>query len=347
MSVLLPTMKAVARDTYGSPDVLKVLQVPRPEMTDVDVLVRVAAVSVNRVDWYLLTGTPLVGRLQLGLSSPKNLQIGMDFAGTVEAVGGQVTDFQPGDEVFGVRGGAFAEYVSVNAGIALKPTHLSFEEAAAVPLAGITALQGLRDKGGLQPGQRVVINGASGGVGTFAVQIAKALGAEVTAVCSTSNVEQSRALGADHVIDYTQEDFTRSDQRYDLMFDIAGDRPWAHCRRVLMPKAKLVLVGGPANRAFGPLGHVARVLLAAMSSRRRASFFVATFNRADMETLRELLETRSLSPVIDKRYGVESIAKAVGYMGEGHARGKIVVSMSGLSTPTATPDGTSAVLKRP
>src|SRR3954453_945320 len=188
MAVELPTMKAVVRETYGAPDVLKVLEVPRPEVTDLDVLVRVAAVSVNRVDWYLVTGTPFIGRLQLGWSRPKRLQIGMDFAGTVAAVGGQVTDFQPGDEVFGVRGGAFAEYVSVSSGLALKPAHLSFEEAAAVPLAGITALQGLRDKGGLLPGQRVLINGSSGGVGTFAVQIAKALGADVTAVCSTSNV---------------------------------------------------------------------------------------------------------------------------------------------------------------
>jgi NADPH:quinone reductase-like Zn-dependent oxidoreductase len=203
----------------------------------------------------------------------------------------------------------------------------------------------LRDKGGLQPGQRVLINGASGGVGTFAVQIAKALGADVTAVCSTGNVEQARSLGADHVIDYTQEDFTRSDQRYDLMFDIAGNRPWSHCRRVLMPKATVVLVGGPANRVLGPLGHVARVLMRTMFSRRRASFLVPTFNRADMDYLRQLLEARSLSPVIDKQYGVQSIAEAVSYMGEGHARGKIVVSMSVPSTRTVAPSGTPAVLE--
>jgi NADPH:quinone reductase-like Zn-dependent oxidoreductase len=344
VGVGLPTMKALVRETYGSPDVLKVLEVPRPEMTDVDVLVRVAAVSVNRVDWYLVSGTPLVGRLQLGLSKPKNLQIGMDFAGTVEAVGGQVTDFQPGDEVFGVRGGAFAEFVSVNAGIALKPAHLSFEEAAAVPLAGITALQGLRDKGGLRPGHRVLINGASGGVGTFAVQIAKTLGAEVTAVCSTENLDQARSLGADHVIDYTREDFSRSDQRYDLMFDIAGNRPWSHCRRVLMPKATVVLVGGPANRVLGPLGHVAKVLLGSISSRRRTTFLVPTYNRVDMDHLRKLLEARSLSPIIDKQYGAQSIAEAVSYMGEGHARGKIVVSMSVPSTPTVAP---AAVPKGP
>jgi NADPH:quinone reductase-like Zn-dependent oxidoreductase len=347
MSVRLSTMKAVVRDAYGGPEVLRLLEVPRPEMTDVDVLVRVAAVSVNRVDWYLVTGTPYLGRLQLGLSRPKRLQIGMDFAGTVEAVGGKVTDFQPGDEVFGGRGGAFAEYVSVEAAIALKPAHLSFEEAAAVPLAGITALQGLRDKGGLQPGQRVLINGASGGVGTFAVQIAKELGADVTAVCSTRNVEQARSLGADHVIDYTREDFTRSDQRYDLMFDNAGSRPWSHCRRVLMPKATVVLVGGHANRVLGPLGHVAKVRLAALSSQRRTTFLLATYNRADMEYLRQLLEARSLSPVIDRQYGLQSIAEAVGYMGEGHARGKIVVSMSMPSTPTVAPGGTSAVLRGP
>jgi NADPH:quinone reductase-like Zn-dependent oxidoreductase len=345
MTVGLPGMKAVVRDAYGGPEVLNVQQTPKPELTDVDILVRVAAVSVNRVDWYLITGTPYVGRLQLGLSRPKRLQIGMDFAGTVEAVGGQVTDFRPGDEVFGVRGGAFAEFVSVEAGLALKPAGLSFEEAAAVPLAGITALQGLRDKGGLRPGQRVLINGASGGVGTFAVQIAKALGADVTAVCSTGNVELARSLGADHVIDYSREDFTRGDQRYDVLFDIAGNRPWSHCRRVLTPKANVVLVGGPANRVLGPLGHVARVRLAAMASQRRTTFFVPTFNRADMDCLRQLLEARSVSPVIDKRYGLQSIAEAVGYMGEGHARGKIVVTMSVDSTPTVEPDGRSALLK--
>jgi NADPH:quinone reductase-like Zn-dependent oxidoreductase len=321
------TMKAIVRSAYGSPDVLELQDVEKPDLTDDGVLVRVRAASVNRVDWYALTGRPWIARPLTGLRRPKSPLIGADFAGTVEAVGGDVAQFRPGDEVFG-RGGAFAEYVCAGSAVALKPDNLTFEEAAAVPLAALTALQGLRDHGQIQPGQKVLINGASGGVGTFAVQIAKALGAEVTAVCSTRNVDRVRSLGADHVVDYTRDDFTRSDQRYDLLFDNAGSRSWSACRRVLEQHATVVLVGGPkANRLIGPLGHVVKVKLAALPGRRKAVFFIANLNQPDMAVLRELLEAGKMTPVIDRRYELSEAADALRYMGEGHSQGKIVITV--------------------
>lgn len=319
-------MRAVVRDSYGGPEVLRLTDIDKPDVGAREVLVRVAAVSLNRADWYTVTG-PYVGRPQSGLRKPKSRQLGVDFAGTVEAVGTDVAGFRAGDEVFGGQSGALADYVAVQIGVALKPAHLTFEEAAAAPMAGITALQGLRDKGNLQPGQHVLINGASGGVGTFAVQIAKALGAEVTAVCSTRNVETARSIGADHVVDYTAADFTRSDQRYELIFDVAGNKPWSHCKRVLTPKGTIVLVGGPQNRVIGPLGHVAGVLVAALPSHRRAVFFVASFNQSDMEDLRHLLEAGTVTPVVERRYDFEDVADALGYLGQGHAQGKVVVSL--------------------
>jgi NADPH:quinone reductase-like Zn-dependent oxidoreductase len=321
-------MKAIVRDTYGAPEVLKVGEVEKPELTDDRVLVRVHAASVARGDWYSLTGL-YIGRAEMGLRKPKSRLVGGDFAGTVEAVGRDVTEFQPGDEVFGARSGALAEYACARtSAIALKPAHVTFEEASAVPTSAITALQGLRDKGKLQPGQRVLINGASGGVGTFAVQIAKALGAEVTAVCSTRNVDLVRSLGADHVIDYTCEDFTRSAERYDLMFDNAGSRSWSECKRVLAPNARVVLVGGQmGGRVLGPLGHVIKSKLAAMFGSRKAVFFVAKFNSADMQVLRELLEAGKVTPVIDRRYPLSEVADAFRYLGEGHAQGKIVITI--------------------
>jgi NADPH:quinone reductase-like Zn-dependent oxidoreductase len=327
-AVQASTMKAIVRDTYGSPDVLELREIEQPALTDERVLVRVHAASVNRGDWYGLTGLYLA-RPETGLRKPKSRLIGSDFAGTVEAVGADVTEFRPGDEVFGGGSGVFAEYVSARArSVALKPAHLTFEEAAAVPVAALTALQGLRDRGQIQPGQKVLINGASGGVGTFAVQIAKALGAEVTAVCSTRNVDVVRSIGADHVVDYAREDFTRSDQRYDLMFDNAGSRSWLECKRVLNPHATVVLVGGQmGNRLFGPLGHVVRMRLAALGSGRKLVFFVAKFNKADMEVLRELLEARKMTSVIDKQYELSETADAFRYMGEGHAQGKVVITV--------------------
>ena len=323
-------MKAAVRDRYGSPEVVEVREVEKPVPTEDEVLVRVRAVSVNLADWYAVTGRPYVGRTQMGLRKPKSDRLGVDYAGTVEAVGRDVMELQPGDEVFGGRDGAYAEYVCARAdrAIVLKPANVTFEQAAAVPIAAITALQGLRDKGQVQPGQKVLINGASGGVGTFAVQIAKALEAEVTAVCSTGNVDTARSLGADHVVDYTQEDFTRRDERYDLMLDIAGSRSWSQCKRILKPQARLVIVGGPkTNRLLGPLGHLVRVRLAALGNSRTVIFFIAKLDKPDMEVLRELLERGKVTPVVDRTYELSEIADAFRYIGEGHARAKIVLTM--------------------
>ena len=320
-------MRAIVGDRYGSPDVLELREIDKPDPTDDEVLVRVRAASLNPADWYGVTGRPYVARALMGLRKPKSNSVGADIAGTVEAVGKNVTQFRPGDEVFG-RSKAFAEYVCVGEAVAPKPANLTFEEAASVPVAGITALQGLRDKGQLQPGQKVLINGASGGVGTFAVQIAKALGADVTGVCSTRNVDLVRSLGADHVIDYTEEDFTRSDRRYDLLLDVAGSRSWRACRRVLKPQATLVIVGAPkGSRLLGPLGHIASVRLAALRSSRTVVFFIAKLNKADLEVLRALLEAGKVTPVVDKRYELSETADAFRYLGDGHARGKIVVTL--------------------
>jgi NADPH:quinone reductase-like Zn-dependent oxidoreductase len=323
-------MKAIVREKYGSPDVLRLQEVEQPEIEDDGVLVRVRAASVNRLDWYDVTGTPWIARPMTGLRRSKSRLIGVDFAGTVEAVGKDVTDLQPGDDVFGGRSGdngSFAEYVPAQKGIARKPANVTFEEAAAVPLAALTALQGLRDHGQLQPGQKVLVNGAAGGVGTFAVQIAKALAAEVTAVCSTRNVEQTRALGAERVIDYTRDDFTRSGGGHDVILDVAGSKSWSQCRRVLNPRATLVIVGGPKSRLLGPLGHIARVRLAALRGTQKAVFFIAKWNRADMDVLRELLESGNVKPVVERRYELGEVANAVRYMGEGHAQGKIVINV--------------------
>jgi NADPH:quinone reductase-like Zn-dependent oxidoreductase len=320
-------VKAITRTSYGLPDVLRIDEVARPEPEPDGVFVRVRAASVNRLDWYDVTGRPWVARPMTGLRGPKSPPVGGDFAGTVEAVGADVTDLEPGDDVFGVASGSFAEYGGAKKAVAPKPANVSFEEAAAVPVAGLTALQGLRDHGRLQPGQRVLVNGASGGVGTFAVQIAKALGAEVTAVCSTRNVEQARSLGADYVIDYTQDDFTKSGRRYDLMLDIAGSKPWRHCTRVLRPNARLVIIGGEGNPLIGPLGHIAATWLAALPGKRKATFFVANLNRPDLAFLGELLESGRVKPVIEKRYELAEVPDALRYMGEGHARGKLVITI--------------------
>ena len=323
------TMKAIVRDKYGPPDGVELQEVEKPEVTDAGLLVRVRAASVNRVDWYDVTGTPWIARPMTGLRGPESRFTGRDFAGTVEAVGNRVTDLRPGDEVFGGKkgGGSFAEYIGVPADVARKPPGLTFEEAAAVPVAALTALQGLRDHGQLQPGQKVLVNGASGGVGTFAVQIAKALGAEVTGVCSTRNVEQARSLGADHVIDYTAEDFTRTGQRYDLILDIAGSKSWSQCRRVLNPNAILVIVGAEGSRLMGPLGHIAKMRLGALRGSQKAVFFVANFNEPDLAVLSDLLETGKVKPVVERRYELVEAADALRYMGEGHARGKIVIGV--------------------
>jgi NADPH:quinone reductase-like Zn-dependent oxidoreductase len=332
------TMRAIVRERFGSLDRLELRTVGRPALADDGVLVRVRASSVNPVDRYEATGTPWVVRPTMGLFRPKSRLIGSDFAGTVEAVGADVADLHPGDEVYGDGSGSFAEYVFARTAVVRKPTNLTFEQAAAVPVAGLTALQGLRDHGRLRSGQSVLINGASGGVGTFAVQIAKALGAEVTAVCSTRNVDQARALGADVVVDYTRDDFTRTGRRYDLILDIAGSRRWSDCRRVLHSEGAVVLAGASSRRsaALGPLGHIARMRVASIRGGPKVVFFIAKPNKSDLEVLREMLESGRVTPVIERTYDLSETGAALRLLGEGHARGKLVITVSD-ETPSAGP----------
>lgn len=324
-------MLAVVYRKYGSPDVLEMRDLPKPVPADDELLVKVAAASVNPADWHGFTGKPYLARMGKGWRTPKAGRVGVDFAGTVEAVGKDVTDFRPGDEVFGGRDGALAEYVCVRAhrAVAPKPANVSFEHAASVAIAATTALQALRDKGGMRPGYKVLINGASGGVGTFAVQIAKAFGAEeVTAVCSTRHVDIVASIGADHVVDYTREDFARGGRRYDLAIHNAGSRPWSTYQRVLTPTAPLVFTGGPKkNRLYGPFGYMLRTRLRASLNGRKVAIFIANLDKANMEALAELLETGKVVPVIDRRYKFSEVADAFRYLGEGHAQGKIVVTM--------------------
>jgi NADPH:quinone reductase-like Zn-dependent oxidoreductase len=321
-------MKAIVHERYGRPDVLELREVDVPVVEDDQVLVRVHASSVNPVEWYGVTG-PYFARFGEGMRRPKNPAVGADLAGRVEAVGRDVKDFQPGDEVFGTGAGAWAEYAPARAArLAPKPANLSFEEAAAVPVAGLTALQALRDKGQIEPGQKVLINGASGGVGTFAVQIAKSLGADVTAVCSTANVDQAGSLGADRVVDYTQEDFTQLAERHDLMLDIAGSRSFFDFRRVLTPEATVVLVGGRMTyRGLGPLPHLAGTLLKSRGRSQTVKFFVAKVTSEDLVFLGELLAAGKVKPLIDRRYELSQAPDALGYLGEGHARGKVVITV--------------------
>ena len=319
-------MKTIVCNKYG---VLELQEIERPNLADDGVLVRVRATSINPADWYAMKGRPYIARPMMGLRTPKEKKMRIDFAGTVEAVGKQVTQFRIGNEVFG-RSAEFAEYVCIreDEAVALKPAKVTFEEAAAVPVAALTALQGLRDHGQIQPGQHVLINGASGGVGTFAVQIAKALGAEVTGVCSTGNVDLALSLGADHVIDYTRQDFTRSDRRYDLMLDIAGSKSWSEARRVLTPQAVLVIIGASKGSALmGPLSHIIKVRLAASVSRQKAIFFIAKLNKAELLYLGALLESGKVKSIIDRRYELSDIGEAFRYLGEGHAQGKIVLNL--------------------
>ncbi len=321
-------MKAIVHVRYGRPSALEVRDdVDQPVIEDDQVLVRVVASSVNPVEWYGVTG-PYFARIGNGLRKPKSTAVGADLAGRVEAVGRDVTEFRPGDEVFGSSGHSWAEYAPARAErLAPKPANVSFEEAAAVPVAGLTALQALRDKGNVQPGQKVLINGASGGVGTFAVQLAKSFGAEVTAVCSTGNVEQARSLGADRVVDYKQEDFTKLDVRHDLMLDIAGNRSFLACRRVLTPEATVVLVGGKMTyRGLGPLPHLAGTILKSRFRSQKVSFFVAKITREDLAFMGELLEAGTVRSVIDRTYPLSEAPEALAYLGEGHARGKVVIT---------------------
>jgi NADPH:quinone reductase-like Zn-dependent oxidoreductase len=283
---------------------------------------------VNPVEWYGMTGL-FIARLGGGLFRPKDIRLGVDYSGIVETVGKNVTDFKPGDEVYGARSGAFAEYVCVKNHIYAKPANITFEQAGSVGVAAMTALQGLRDHGKLQAGQKVLINGASGGVGTYAVQIAKALGAEVSAVCSPRNVELVRSLGADHVIDYTKEDFTRNGQRYDLLLDIAGSRPWREVRRVLQPDAHYVIVGAPkGNKVIGPLGFIIKTRLSALRASQTIVFFVAKFEREDFLLLNDWFASGKVKPFVEKTYPLKKIADAMHHLGTGHAKGKIVVTIN-------------------
>ncbi len=322
-------MKAIVYRCYGSPDVLEFEDVEKPTPADDEVLVKVHAAAVNPLDWHYMRGSPYIMRLGVGLGAPTRTSMGVDFAGTVEAVGSNVKRFKPGDEVFGGRSGAFAEYVTVreDRALALKPANMTFEQAASVPIAGITALQALRDKGQLKPGQKVLINGASGGVGTFAVQIAKSYGAEVTGVCSTRNVEMVRSIGADHVIDYTQEDYTKSGQHYDLIIDNVGNHSLLANRRVLNPDGIFVIIGGPKGNWLAPLMNPIKALMLSPFVGQEFVMILAKLDKDDLAILGDLMQAGKVTPVIDRRYRLSEVPAAIRYSEEGHARGKIVIDL--------------------
>ncbi len=319
-------MKAIVYHNYGSPDVLKCEEIEKPTPGDDEVLIKVRAASLNALDWRLMRGKPLFVRLAIGgLRKPKITRPGRDVAGQVEAVGRNATQLKPGDEVFGACLGACAEYVCViEDNLALKPANISFEDAAAVPVAALTALQGLRDKGRIQPGQKVLVDGASGGVGTFAVQIAKSFGAEVTAVCSTRNVETARSIGADHVIDYTREDFTQSGQRYDLILAANAYHSIFDYKRALSPKGIYVIAGGGGVQMLQSM--ILGPLLSLIGS-KKMRFFMAKVSQKDLVLLSDLLATGKVVPVIDRRYPLSDAAEALRYLEEGHARGKVVITL--------------------
>ena len=322
-------MKAITYRCYGSPDILNYEDVEKPVPADDEVLVRIHAAAVNPLDWHYMRGSPYLMRLSSGLGAPDDTGLGVDFAGTVEAVGKNVSTFKPGDEVFGGAGGAFAEFVSVRAdrALVLKPAAVTFEQAASVPVAAITALQALRDKGKLKPGQKVLINGASGGVGTFAVQIAKALGAEVTGVCSTRNLEMVRSIGADHVIDYKREDYTQSGQRYDLIVDMVGNHSLLANRQALKPEGRFIIVGGPKGDWLGPLVAPVKAMLLSPFVGQELVMFVAKIRREDLATLADLMQSGQVTPVIDRRFSLSQVPEAIRYSEEGRARGKIVINV--------------------
>ncbi len=318
-------MQAIVINAYGSPDVVELKQVTRPAIKDNEVLVRVHAASLNAGDVFALRGSPWLIRLTIGLNKPNNYILGWDMAGCVEAVGSRVTRFKPGDEVFGAGKSTLAEYACVTEDkLALKSANLTFEQAAAVPTAAVTALLGLRDAGKIQPGQKVLINGASGGVGTFAVQIAKAFGAEVTGVCSTRNVELVRSLGADHVVDYTCEDFTHNGQRYDLILDNVASRSFADLRRALTPQGKVIPNSGHAG-----MGYVFKAIALSVVKRQHGSMYVAVPNSQTLSTLKDLSESGKVTPVIDRAYPLSETPAAFWYLEKEHARGKVVIRITG------------------
>ncbi len=323
-------MKATVYHEYGSPEVLRLEEVEAPTPSDDQVLLRVRAASVNPYDWHLLTGLPYIARPQFGFFKPRVNAPGIDVAGQVEAVGEKVTRFHPGDDGFGAVGaGAFAEYVCVSEDLLVsKPARLTFEQAAAVPCAALTALQGLRDHGRIEAGQKVLINGASGGVGTFAVQIAKAFGAEVAGVCSTRNVELVRSIGADHVIDYTREDFTSGGRRYDLILDNVGNRSLSECRSALSAKGVYVSsFGRPENRWLGPFAQLLQMIVLSPFVSHKLRTFITRPNGKDLQVLKELLEAGKITPIIDRAYPLSDVPDALRYLEEGHARGKVVITV--------------------
>jgi NADPH:quinone reductase-like Zn-dependent oxidoreductase len=326
-------MKAIVYQGFGSSDVLRCEEIDKPILGDDEVLIKVRAASVNPLDWKLMKGGPFILRLLLGVGKPKIRRPGVDVAGQVEAVGRNITQFKPGDDVFGTCRGAFAEYATsrsvpgMKSVLVIKPAKVTFEQAASAPVAALTALQGLRDKGRIQQGQRVLINGAAGGVGTFAVQIAKSFGANVTGVCSTSNVDMVRSIGADQVIDYTQQDLTKSGHRYDIVLDCVGNHSFSEWRRVLNPKGILVGVGAPADV---PLSRLLAVLIGELVQslfvRQKIAIFIARVNQQDLTTVRELMAAGKVTPVIDKRYRLSEAREAFRYMETGHARGKVIIT---------------------
>jgi NADPH:quinone reductase-like Zn-dependent oxidoreductase len=349
-------VKAYFYRDYGSPDVLRLEEIDKPVPADDQVLVRVRAASVNPLDWHYMEGTPYIARLlEFGLLQPKISRLGVDMAGQVEAVGKNVTDFKPGDEVFGQRFGAFGEYVVVRADRALviKPAGVTFEQAAALPVAAITALQGLRDKGKVQPGQKVLINGASGGVGTFAVQLAKMMGADVTGVCSGRNVELVRSLGADHVIDYTKEDYTKNGQRYDVMLDNVANHSFSENIHILNPQGKYVMIGGGGPEDQGFIGPLVLPIKAALLRRfvtQEVGFMLAEVTKSDLSYLANLVQTGKMKVVIDKTYPLSQLPDALRYLETGRARGKVVVTVGDNNEPApvspkpAASTGSSPVL---
>jgi NADPH:quinone reductase-like Zn-dependent oxidoreductase len=322
-------MKSAVYTRYGPPDVVQIADVEKPVPKDDEVLIKVRAASVNPYDWHFMRGTPYPVRMSAGLRKPKDKRLGADVAGRVEAVGRNVTQFKPGDEVFGLCKGAFAEYACTpESKLVMKPDNVTFEQAASVPIAAFTALQGLRDKGHIQPAQKVLINGAAGGVGTFAVQIAKSFGADVTGICSTRNVDMVRSIGADQAIDYTQEDFTKSGQRYDLILDCVGNHSLLAYRRVLSPKGIYIQVGGPTGRWM--IGLLARLIKALVLSRFVSQKLVmvgAKSNKEDLTILHDLMKAGKVTPVVDKRYSLTEVPEAIRYLEAGRARGKVVITL--------------------
>jgi NADPH:quinone reductase-like Zn-dependent oxidoreductase len=322
-------MKAISYFCYGSPDILVFGDIAKPVAADDEVLIKIHTAAINPLDWHYMRGSPSLMRLMSGIGKPTHTRLGVDFAGTIEAVGKNVSKYKPGDQVFGGKNGAYAQYIAMgeDRALALKPANVTFEQAAAMPIAAITALQALRDEGKLQAGQSVLINGASGGVGTYAVQLAKIMGGEVTGVCSARNESMVRALGADYVIDYTRENFTESDKRYDLIIDMVGNHGLLTYRQTLKPGGRLIMIGGPSEGFFTPVISPLKSLLISPFVSQEFVPFIAQLNKDDLAILAEYMRTGQLTSVIDKSYPLADAAAAVRYSEDGHARGKILLSM--------------------